>query len=91
MKSPRIEVEYCPKCRWLARAAWVSQELLQTFEEEIGEVALQPGPGGVFDVRVEGQVVWSRKVEGRFPQPKELKQRVRDAIKPDKDLGHAEE
>src|SRR5262249_59075012 len=58
---PRVEIEYCTQCRWLLRAAWMAQELLTTFEQEIGEVALRPGTGGVFEVRVDGATVWSRK------------------------------
>lgn len=90
MKTPRVEIEYCTQCRWLLRAAWLAQELLATFEQELGEVALLPGTGGVFEVRVNGDTVWSRKTEGRFPEAKELKQRVRDRIAPDKDLGHSD-
>jgi predicted Rdx family selenoprotein len=35
-------------------------------------------------------VVWSRKVEGGFPEIKVLKQRVRDKVAPAKDLGHSD-
>lgn len=90
MPSPRIEIEYCTQCRWLLRAGWTAQELLTTFTAEIGEVALIPGTGGVFEVRVDGATVWSRRAEGRFPEMKELKQLVRDRIAPDRDLGHSE-
>ncbi|MCC6796660.1 MAG: SelT/SelW/SelH family protein [Candidatus Hydrogenedentes bacterium] len=90
MATPRIEIEYCTQCRWLLRAAWMAQELLTTFEKEIGEVALVPGTGGVFEVRANGATLWSRKSEARFPDMKELKQRVRDSIAPDKDLGHSD-
>jgi selenoprotein W-related protein len=89
-KRPRIEIEYCTQCLWLLRAAWLTQELLTTFETEIGEVALQPGTGGVFEVRCEGETVWSRKAEGRFPEAKELKQRVRNLIAPERSLGHSD-
>ena len=68
----------------------MAQELLTTFQEEIGEVALIPGVGGVFEVRAAGESVWSRQSEGRFPEIKELKQRVRDRIAPQKSLGHSE-
>jgi selenoprotein W-related protein len=68
----------------------MAQELLTTFDTELGEVALVPGTGGVFDVRVEGELVWSRKDHGRFPESKELKQRVRDRVSPDRDLGHSD-
>ena len=87
---PRMEIVYCRQCRWLMRAGWMAQELLATFEEELGEVALIPGTGGIFEVRVGDNLVWSRKVEGGFPEIKVLKQRVRDAVAPDKDLGHAD-
>lgn len=90
MGLPRIEIEYCRQCRWLLRAAWMAQELLVTFEEELGGVTLVPGTGGVFQVSVEGEVIWSRKGEGRFPEMKELKQRVRDKVAPERDLGHSD-
>jgi selenoprotein W-related protein len=74
----------------MLRAAWMAQELLTTFEEELAEVALQPGTGGVFEVRANGELIWSRADAGRFPDIKELKQLVRDKIAPERDLGHSE-
>lgn len=88
--KPVIEIEYCTQCRWFLRAAWFAQELLTTFQEELGGVTLVPGTGGVFHVRVEDRVLWSRKEEGRFPDIQELKQRVRDCVAPGKDLGHSD-
>ncbi len=88
--KPRIEIRYCTQCRWLARAAWLAQELLTTFEAEAGEVALAPGTGGIFEVRVDGALVWSRRDAGRFPEAAELKQLVRDRIAPGKALGHSD-
>lgn len=88
--TPRVSIRYCTQCHWLLRAAWMAQELLSTFEKELGEVALAPGTGGVFDVHVGDTLVWCRKDAGRFPDIKELKQLVRDAIAPEKDLGHSE-
>lgn len=87
---PRVEIEYCTQCRWLLRAAWMAQELLTTFEQELGEVALVPGSGGIFEVRVEGTTVWSRKERERFPEMKELKQLVRNHVAPEKELGHSD-
>ena len=85
-----IEIEYCTQCRWLLRAAWLAQELLTTFEQELGGVTLIPGTGGVFEVRSGDALLWSRKQEGRFPEAKELKQRVRDLVAPEKSLGHSD-
>jgi selenoprotein W-related protein len=86
----RVEIRYCTQCRWLMRAAWIAQELLTTFEGDIDELVLLPGSGGVFEVRVDDHLVWSRKYRGRFPELKELKQLIRDRIAPEKDLGHSD-
>ncbi|TDQ82091.1 selenoprotein W-related protein [Dongia mobilis] len=88
--KPIVTITYCTQCRWLLRAGWTAQELLVTFEEELGGVTLIPGSSGIFEVRAADQIIWSRKDEGRFPELKELKQRLRDQIAPDRALGHSE-
>jgi selenoprotein W-related protein len=90
MTKPRITIHYCTQCNWLLRSAWLAQELLSTFAFELGEVALQPGIGGVFLIHCDEVLIWDRKVDGDFPEAKILKQRVRDQIAPDKPLGHAD-
>ena len=70
--KPEIVITYCTQCQWLLRAAWLAQELLSTFGDDLGKVSLVPGTGGVFHIFCD-QV---------------LKQRVRDQIDPDRDLGH---
>lgn len=89
--KPQVEIEYCPGCRWLLRAAWTAQELLTTFEADLKAVTLRPSEvGGTFRVSLEERVLWDRKSEGRFPEMKELKQRIRDQIDPERDLGHSD-
>jgi len=44
MASPRVEIHYCTQCRFMLRAAYLAQELLTSFEKELGEVALVPAP-----------------------------------------------
>ena len=90
MKKNQVEIEYCTQCRWLLRAAWLAQELLTTFEADLSAVSLQPGTGGIFEVRLNGAVLFNRKAEGRFPESKELKQLIRDMIAPERDLGHSD-
>jgi len=68
----------------------MGQELLTTFAAELEEFALKPGEGGVFDIYINGQLVFSRKEKRRFPDIRELKQLVRDHIAPDKPLGHSD-
>lgn len=87
-RKPRVEIEYCRQCGFMLRASWMAQELLKTFEEELGEVALVPGGGGNFIVRVNGKEIFSRKSAGRYPESKELKEQVRDAIGSNREVGH---
>ena len=87
-RKPRIAITYCRQCQWLLRSAWMAQELLSTFAEEIGEVALIPSTGGAFRIEYEGELLWERKRDDGFPSVKVLKQLVRDRLEPGRDLGH---
>ena len=89
-RRPAVTITYCTRCNWLLRAGWMAQELLSTFPDSLGEVALIPGTGGHFEIRVGETLAWERKRDGGFPGPKELKQRVRDRIAPERHLGHSD-
>lgn len=86
----RVSIEYCTQCRWMLRAAWMAQELLTTFGDRLTEVALRPGTGGIYEIRLDGEIVFSRAQAGRFPEAKEIKQTIRDRIAPGLDLGHSD-
>ena len=90
LAGPRITITYCTQCQWLLRAAWMAQELLSTFGSDLGEVALKPGTGGIFEISYEDRLIWERKADGGFPEAKVLKQRVRDCLDPARDLGHSD-
>lgn len=93
MKSlkPTVCIAYCPKCGWMLRAAYMAQELLNTFTDEIEGVMLKPAEvGGAYVISIDGVVVFDRKERGRFPEIKELKQLIRDVVSPEKDLGHSD-
>lgn len=70
---PRIAIHFCTGCKWNLRAAWYLQELLSTFGNQLGEVALLPASSGTFIVEIvakEGadkQVLWDRSINGGFP------------------------
>ena len=83
-----IVITYCTQCQWLLRAAWLAQELLSTFGEDLGRVSLVPASGGTFHISCGGEQIWERKLDGGFPEAKVLKQRVRDHIDPQRSLGH---
>lgn len=86
-----ITIEYCPKCHWLLRAAYMAQELLTTFEEELEAVTLKPSEiGGRYTLSVNDAEVFDRKRHGGFAEIKEIKQMVRDVVAPGKSLGHVD-
>ncbi|MCB2137356.1 MAG: SelT/SelW/SelH family protein [Rhodobacteraceae bacterium] len=86
--KPALSITYCTQCNWLLRSGWMAQELLSSFSDDLGSVTLVPGTGGVFEIVLDGTVIWERKRDGGFPDARTLKQRVRDRIAPDRDLGH---
>ncbi len=89
--KPTITIEYCPKCHWLLRAAYMAQELLTTFEDDLHSITLQPSEiEGRYAIRLNDVDLFDRKKQGRFPEIKELKQLVRDKVNPGKSLGHAD-
>ena len=89
--KPIITIEYCPKCKWMLRAAYMAQELLTTFEDDLQGILLKPSEiGGRYSVSINDQKIFDRKESGRFPEIKELKQLVRDLVNPGKDLGHSD-
>ena len=86
-----VTIEYCPKCGWLLRSAYMAQELLTTFSTDLGGVFLKPSEtSGTFSIRLDSEIIFDRKAAGRFPEIKELKQLVRDLVNPDKSLGHSD-
>jgi selenoprotein W-related protein len=89
MAKPVVTITYRIGCNWMLRASWMAQEILSTFQEQLGGVTLVPGEvGGMFEVTVDGTVLWERKRDGGFPEAKELKSRLRDVIAPSQNLGH---
>lgn len=86
----RVVIEYCTQCRWLLRAAWTVQELLTTFPEELQEVSLRPGTGGVFRVSLNDELLADRARDGGFPELPVLKQAIRDRLAPERSLGHSD-
>ena len=89
-KKHYIEIKFCPKCKWLSRATWISQELLSTFDSDLSSVTLVPSESGVFDITFNQSLIFTRKEENGFIDVAVIKQRIRDLIDPDRSLGHVD-
>jgi len=52
-----VEIEYCVPCGLLDRAIETQRQLLAEYGQRLGTVTLRTGDGGVFVVRVDGDVI----------------------------------
>ena len=65
--KPVLTIEYCPKCGWLLRAAYMAQEFLTTFADELKSVNLQPSEtSGAYKISVNQKIIFDRKLRGGF-------------------------
>ena len=75
----------------MMRASWIGQELIQTFEGQLPQITLSPSSeAGIFKIYCDTHLIWDRKIDQNALDIKVIKQRVRDQIAPDKELGHTE-
>lgn len=89
--KPIVTIEYCPKCGWLLRSAYIAQELLTTFSEDVGGVMLMPSEvTGRFIISIDDKIIFDRKQFGGFAEIKRIKQWIRDEVNPGKNLGHSD-
>jgi selenoprotein W-related protein len=89
--KPIVVIEYCPKCNWLLRAAYMAQEVLTTFADEVSAVTLKPSEvNGRYTIYAGDKKVFDRKEYGGFAEIKEIKQFLRDVVAPGKSLGHTD-
>jgi len=75
-----VSITYCVICNFRGRAAWLAQELLAAHEADLEEVRLMPVEGGLFEVRINGELKFSRREDNRFPEPREVKDALREAL-----------
>ncbi len=55
-----VEIEYCVPCGHRSRAIDVQEAVLEEFGREVDRVVLNTGTGGVFEVRVDGDLVFDK-------------------------------
>jgi selenoprotein W-related protein len=89
--KPTLTIEYCPKCGWLLRAAYMAQEFLTTFDGDLKAVTLVPSEvNGRYTIFINDQKIFDRKESAGFLEIKGLKQLIRDVVSPGKNLGHSD-
>lgn len=53
-----VEIEFCVPCGLLGNAQRVQEDLIDEFGEDLDGVRLKTGHGGVFKVRVDGELIF---------------------------------
>ena len=56
--------------------------LLEEFEEEIAAIEVVPGANGIFDVHVDGTLVFTKSMLGRYPEPMDVLPLVQAQLTP---------
>lgn len=78
---PEILIRYCLPCRYQPKAIQDADAILKEFGGELSALRLVPGDHGVYDVEVDGDLVFSLDRAERFPETSELIQTIRARIK----------
>ena len=58
----------------------MAEKLFVEFGLDLGDVTLAPGLNGIFDVSVDGKLVFSKDRVGRFPEFEEIRDQVRAVL-----------
>jgi len=77
----KISIEYCMVWHYTERTTSLVAELLRQFEPEIESISLIPSDGGVFEVTVNGQLVYSKKQTLRHAEPGEVARSIDQFLK----------
>ena len=65
----KVEIEYCAQWNYQPDAARVADELKKELSIEADLIA---GDNGIFDVKIDDKLVFSKFDTGRFPEPVEI-------------------
>ena len=74
-----LEITYCQPCGHQPRAVEMVNQLLAEYGMPLNKnlsVVLKPADSGVFDIVLDGKLIFSRKQQGRFPTLDEIKSQI---------------
>lgn len=72
-----VSITYCVPCRFQSKAIEDAAAILGEFGQRLESLRLVPGDHGVYDVALEGKVLFSLDAEERFPASEDLIERIR--------------
>lgn len=75
----KISIEYCAMWNYLPKASSLEVELKNNFPQ--ADISLISSGGGVFEISLNGNLIFSKKALNRFPDDGEIKKLVMDKQK----------
>ena len=67
-----LSIEYCNVWNYLPRASRMAADLLEKYGNNVKELSLIPSDDGVYEVKNNGKLIFSKKDLGRFPELDEI-------------------
>lgn len=77
---PEVSITYCVPCRYQAKALQDADAILREFGERLTDLRLVPGDDGVYDVAVDGELIFSLDQAEHFPETKDLVEALRNRV-----------
>ena len=78
-----VTIEYCAPCNYLDVAGDAAKEILSCWGPIVKDLALQPTAWGVFEVTLDGELIYSKWALGRHALPGELRGLISERIGPE--------
>lgn len=77
----KISIEYCTGWGYLGRAVALSRSILGQHKNEIKELKIIPSEGGVLEVSLNDELIFSKKELDRYPEKNEIEEIIKEKIK----------
>lgn len=77
-----ISLEYCVPWNYFARAVRVADDVLSNYQHIIDEFTFITGSKGAFELKVNGEFIYSKKQNGRHAEPGEVLALFQELIGP---------
>lgn len=75
-----ISIEYCTSWGYIDRAVVLAKTLLNQHKNEIKQLTLIPSVGGVFEVNLNSELIFSKKKLDRFPEEEEVEKLISEKL-----------
>ena len=70
--SFEVKIEFCMMWNYAPKAASFAEDLFNHFRKDITKLELIPSSGGVFEVTVNGEKIYSKAETGVFPKSPDI-------------------